>query len=353
MNLTLSLLSLYNSSDASPMVLVGLNTASNSFHCANAKLVHSLGSFALSIGLGSLDFSGSRFEHFLSQVFAVDTQLVTHSKQMDLTGEFTISIEYSSFTNIKAREYPGAAFYAVSEFHLLELKDSIFNNCYADVSAPFTKNRRNVAAGAFLFIGSLAKILRICVFLCSANGNAQTFYVATNYKGESSNGHMIISSNGGYNIKGHSLFIMDIGNNFLSGCNNTDNVVPDGYAGGYMGWFAYNSQLEYSHIFRCTGDTIYGSSAERPSEAPIVLFTELRNNTAKESLLVLLPPGLVLNSVLLMNNKCKLFSGFAPLTCHSVYADHPIQGDTWYEEIEWNFDTGLTFKLSIPDKCPE
>lgn len=353
MNVSFSSLLFKNNIEASPMRVIADNIEPGRLSFARCQVKRSLGSLFYMQGLASTALRSSYFESFLTQVFSIESTLKQVTSQQDYTEEFSINIEFTVFKDIKANERPGAAFYAVSELHMLEMTDSIIDGCYSDVTAPFTRAKRNMGAGAFLFVGTLSKLLRNCISHCSAKGNAQAFYTEAKYKGSNSNGHMLAYQNGGKKVKGHSLFIMDMGNTFLSGSNISFNTVPGGYAGGYLGWFAYSAIVEFSRIYDNIGETIIGLTANSPGGLATLMYSEFYRNEVTEGVIVRLPPKLIINNIFLGCNLGSLFYGSAPIDGGPVYSDAKFElGDFDGVVMGLNFEL-RTYAIKVFEKCPE
>lgn len=299
----------------------------------------------------TLAISGSTFSNFLNrvaQLSALENDVIR--TRQDFGKEFAIDISGCAFIDIRSPK-AGSAFSVETDTHTLRLTNSRFLRCEAEGATRLRDRTSSVGGGAFIFCGGRSSISHCSFIRCTASSNTQAFhsYVAPN--GFNGAVECFITRCGRQDIEKHTLFALDSGTAMIKSLNVTRNYVPEGYAGGIVGWFASGSKVSFSLWEYNVGKSIFGSCAygteDRGTELSSVLFTN--NYATKYGVYMRHTGSSHFRRATFLNNTGRAFYGNAPLSLYRVYMDcdrpaGPIDEDS----VAYNWLDRRTFPIRVP-----
>lgn len=262
----------------------------------------------------------------------------TFSTRQEYKDTFRLIIDSCTFQNIKSAEQ-GGAFCVISDTHVLQLLKTQFINCSSYGADYVLESPFKISSGALLFTGSKATVQYCCFSKCYSSGNTKTFHIIVGDEGQVSVKLCYLNQNGQKETKdGHSLFSINTGSCQLYSINSTENSVPKGYAGGFIGGYARIAKILYSTIANNTGDSIFGMVKRDPQVNALVRSTAfIYNNATKYGVYMRLTSPSRLDSSSFFGNAGYTFYGNAPITFYHCTADCDKPGGlTDDQACQWN-----------------
>lgn len=356
MNKTIFALSLSETLRTSPFFVSSPLKSTQNLIFNGINSIHSLSSFFTGFSPNSnIHLSKSHFCNSLKQVLHYEGIIFqTISTHQNYNDEFSLTLYSCVFNNIKNEEGMGGAFVAISDIHSLHCEYCHFINCSTSGSGMVGLRSTPVGGGAFVFVGALSEVSFCCFVGCKATSNTQTMHSYIFHSGSNKIIHCFFYNNGNNQIKSHTLFSLDAGKAEINGINSSSNVVPGGYAGGHVGWFAVGSNVIYSNWEHNKGKSVFGSCAYDSDHCTFLNFVQFRWNVATRYGVYNRLTGKTHFSIALFaGNEGLALWGNAPISLSRAYFDCQRPPGAMKEEmVVWNWSEERTFNIQVEKNCP-